>query len=138
MKKLFKSLVVLLLALTLFGCQKDIKDESNESKTIHVTIVDNSEEKKSVLFDDSIDTTGCTSLYDALEKNKDKLKLVGENGEYGFFILELMGKGGDSDKGPWWIYNSSNNETCIKMKYCPAVSELDIKDQDSFEFVLSH
>ena len=36
--------------------------------------------------------------------------------------------------GPWWLYESENNEACKAAGFCPAVDETPIQDQDHFTF----
>ena len=41
---------------------------------------------------------------------------------------------GDMATGPWWLYESENNEACKTAGFCPAVDETPIQDQDQFTF----
>ena len=41
---------------------------------------------------------------------------------------------GDMATGPWWLYESENNEACKAAGFCPAVDETPIQDQDQFTF----
>lgn len=40
----------------------------------------------------------------------------------------------DSAVGPWWLYNSSTNQSCITAGFCNGIDLQDIQDQDVFEF----
>lgn len=60
-----------------------------------------------------------------------------EDSEWGAYITSMLGEEQKQPDGPWWTYDSENNETCIKEGYCPAASSLPISDGDKFVFNLS-
>ena len=58
-----------------------------------------------------------------------------EDSAYGKKIVSILGvKTKDWQKGPWWLYESSNNESCQASGQCDAASALKIKDGDDFTF----
>ena len=74
------------------------------------------------------------TLADFLEKAKD-LNVVMEDGQYGKTIMAMKGvETKDFNKGPWWLYESENNESCKAAGSCDAASSLKIKDGDAFTF----
>ena len=81
--------------------------------------------------------TSGNTLADFLEGAKD-LEVEMEDGSYGKTIISILGlKTEDWNKGPWWTYSSNTNKTCQEAGYCPACSELEIKENDSFVFTYS-
>jgi len=137
-----KKVSLLLLILILFtGCSKpldtSIESSSKEMITLSFTILDQSTEKEEVLFDDEIQVSAdCKTLADALSQAKEVHAVIKE-GQYGITIVGLMGKESNWNKGPWWMYESTNNKSCIKMGYCEGASNLEIEDGDAFIFTLS-
>lgn len=134
--------VLLVLSLLLFaGCSNPLKapTEHSSEETIALTfkIVDESADESVILFDDEVKVTAdCETLADALLQAKE-IQAVTEEGQYGLILVGMMGKESNWDKGPWWMYESSNNESCVKMGYCDGASNLVIQDGDEFVFTLS-
>ena len=138
MKKIKNIILILTISLSLVACtNNDTSITSNESKSIDITIIDESSGSENILFDETIDASSSNNLYEVLENNKDKIQMSGKVEEYGFALYELMGVECNWEKGPWWIYSSDNNETCVKMGMCPVMEEIIVKDKDKFIFKLT-
>jgi hypothetical protein len=57
---------------------------------------------------------------------------------YGRFIVAINEfKTEDSNKGPWWIYDSKTNETCVTAGYCSGIDATPVYDKDVFEFTFT-
>ncbi len=82
----------------------------------------------------SIDSD-CETLAELL-KTHTELKAEVDNGPYGAYLITLLDETQASQKGPWWVYESDNNEVCTAMEYCPALDKVTIKDKDEFTFSL--
>ena len=146
MKKLAALLLSLSLALTMMGCtttssdgkkEEDQKQEITETITLHFTIIDASNEEEKILFDEDVTVSaGCETLADVLT-NVPELELTSQSGAYGLTILGLMGVEGDWNRGPWWLYSSENNASCVEAGYCDAADSLKVADGDSFTFILT-
>lgn len=141
MKKGLKLLVSLTLALTLGACsttKEENKTPTEETIQINFTIIDASAGEDEVLFDDAVVVSAnCSTLADVIDEAKDTLNAVTEEGAYGMQIMGLMGKECDWDKGPWWLYDSENNDSCVNAGYCDGASNLVVEDGDSFTFRLT-
>lgn len=127
MKKMIK---VCLCSLLLAGCSSAPKTNENDV-TLRIKVEDKVNDK--VLFDGECTSQGAT-LADFL-KNASDLEVEMEDGQYGKTIMGIKGVvTEDWNKGPWWTYTSEANETCKEQGYCPAASELTIKDGEDFTF----
>lgn len=79
--------------------------------------------------------TESETLAEALKTQKE-LKAEIADGPYGAYLVSLNGEKQNQNQGPWWVYESSNNEVCLSMEYCPALEQILIKDKDEFTFSL--
>lgn len=137
MGKLCKILAICTMSLLLIsGCaDKATKETPNtntqETTTLHI-IVNNEDEE---IFNKKVSVQGkVETLADFLEK-ADTLKVKMEDSQYGKKIVSILGvETKDWSKGPWWMYESSNNEACQAAGQCDAASSLKIKDGDDFTF----
>ena len=132
MKKLCK--VLLLCGLFVFGAVGCSADESKpaDQVTLHITV--NNEGKE--IFNDDVTVDGeITTLEDFL-KAADELDVeMEQDPKYGATIVSILDvETKDWNKGPWWLYESDNNEACKEAGMCPAASSLEIKDGDNFTF----
>ena len=101
------------------------------AKTINVTVVN--EIDGTELFSGAIKTDAET-LGGMLE-GAPELKAKMETSTYGRLLTALLDvEQGDVATGPWWLYESENNEACKAAGFCPAVDETPIQDQDQFTF----
>lgn len=133
MKNLFKVLVVFSLFM-MVGCSQDQK-ETSENITLDLEIINVGEDK--VLFDDEVTVEGTVStLEDFLVLAQDKLEIEFEKGgPYGTALIGMLGyKTEDWNKGPWWLYESENNESCKAAGFCEGISSLKVKNGDKFVF----
>ena len=134
-----KLLLCALLMLSAVGCTKNETKNDTPVETIHIhmTIVDTVSGTE--LFDDEISAEGTElTLADVLSANAEKLQLVSEDSAYGMQINGLMGVETENwSSGPWWMYTSENNESCLNAGYCTGASELPVADGDKFEFTFS-
>lgn len=141
MKKSLKLLVSLTLALTLGACsttKEENKTPTEETMKINFTIIDASEGEDEILFDEAVVVSAsCETLADVINEAKEELNAVTEDGAYGMQIMGLMGKECNWDKGPWWLYDSKNNDSCVNAGYCDGASNLVVEDGDSFTFRLT-
>ncbi len=138
MKRLIKLLMTTVLVVSLNGCTQK-KEEPNQNElskiTISFKIVDVKEDK--ILFDGPVEVSSdCKTLADVLSAAPE-LQAITKEGSYGLALISLMGVEGDWDKGPWWVYESENNESCKKMGFCDGISNLQIADKDEFLFKLT-
>lgn len=138
MGKLCKVLLVSAMLL-IGGCstkeseKKGPVSDNTEKTTLKITIKDEVNNKE--LFNGDVSVEGKTeTLADFLEKAED-LNVVMEDGQYGKTIMGMKGlETEDFNKGPWWLYESENNESCKAAGSCDAASSLNIKDGDDFTF----
>lgn len=77
----------------------------------------------------------CETLAELL-KTHAELRAKVDDGPYGAYLVTLLDETQNQSKGPWWVYDSPNNEVCKKMEYCPALDQVVIQDKDEFTFSL--
>ena len=90
--------------------------------------------EKSITID-SYDKTDAKTLSEFMKEEKD-VKAVVEQGEYGSLLTEIYGLKQDMEKGPWLVYDSDNNASCLEAGMCPAMDEVVLKDGDHFRVEL--
>ncbi len=135
-----KTLKLLLSAFLIFavsGCSKPASSGQKEHVSIWLTIEDAMNQTQ--LFEGEITAEGENlTLEDVLNANAEKLQLAAEKKAYGMQINGLMGvETLDWNKGPWWLYTSENNASCVEAGYCLGASELEVADGDEFTFTFS-
>lgn len=140
MKKIIKLSMICGLLL-LGGCAandagNNVVEETKNTKettTLHIEVKDEVNNKE--LYNGDISVEGnVETLYDFLDK-ADELQVVAEDGQYGKTLMGMMGvETEDFNKGPWWMYESENNDSCQAAGQCDAMSSLKIEDGDSFTF----
>lgn len=135
MKKLIIGLCTILsIIILVIGINVLTERETTEgSKTIYVVV--NQVDEGIVLYEGEFNTESLYLSEFLLEQSELKVKL--EDGEWGAFVVEMCGKSQNAISGPWWTYESGNNETCLTEGYCPGASTLPIADGDKFVFNLS-
>lgn len=130
-KWIYALVAIVLIGLVLLVPSFKKKVEMEGKKEISVEIVD--EKNKAVL--DKMYHTDAKNLTQFVEEEKD-LKAKVEDGEYGAFLTEIYGLKQDMDKGPWIVYESSNNKVCKEAGMCPAMDDVALEDGDSFTIKL--
>lgn len=137
-KKILIGLGIIAIAvLAVFGLQALLpKNEAQVgNKQLNIVVVDSSN-GENVLFEGSIKTDAET-LGDALA-GAPELKMVTEDSTYGRYIQSLCGVAqGPQESGPWWLYESDNNESCKAQGMCMSIDETVINDGDNFKFNLT-
>lgn len=129
---------LLICGLMLVGCANTPQTTDAPKEGLTLDIVVENKETNEVIFDGECtsETKGST-LADFLE-GADELEVEMEDGTYGKTIISILGvKTEDWNKGPWWTYTSETNETCKEEGFCPAASDLEVEDGDSFVFTYS-
>ena len=135
MKKLF-SIFAIAALLIVGGCSTEeaLKEPtSKKSMTLQINVKDNVHKKE--LYNGKVSVKGdIKTLADFLEK-AENLDVVMEDGQYGKTIMSILGvKTVDFNAGPWWLYESENNDACKAAGQCDAASKLKIEDGDAFTF----
>ncbi len=141
MKKLTKYMLSCLLMLTLVGCstqtEPEVSPAATETITLNFTIKDLSKEAEIVLYEGPVVVSAeCETLADVLLE-VEEFNVKTEEGAYGLTLLAMMDVEGDWEKGPWWLYESDNNTSCVNAGYCDGISTLEIEDNDNFTFKLT-
>lgn len=122
---------IVIVAGIVFGINSMMPKKEAGAKEISIVIVDAMENKE--LYNGKV-RTDTETLYELLVE-KEELKAVFEDSSYGHYLVSLMDvEQGDINTGPWWLYESENNEACKSAGMCPGVDELFIKDADQFTF----
>lgn len=135
MKKKWMAAAVILAAMVL--CVLGFRfllpgEEGNEDvKQVTITVINDIEGTE--LFSDTVETQAQT-LGELLDETKE-LKAVMEQSTYGRLLVSLLDLNqGEMTTGPWWLFESDNNESCTVSGFCPAVDQTVIADQDRFVF----
>lgn len=132
-----KLLLSLMMVFALCGCQKKTESNGFETVALTVTIVD--ETTNTELYSGTLSASGSElTLEDVLLANEDEIKLVSERSSHGMQIIGLMGiETSNWNAGPWWLYDSINNASCLAAGYCDGASKLNVADGDEFIFTFS-
>lgn len=135
-KKLIISLsAVAVLALVVLGINQLMPKKVEGAKSITIVIRDDMTGTE--LFSDVLHTDTET-MYEFLVE-KTQLKAVMDESQFGNFITSMMDvEQGDMSTGPWWLYESKNNESCLSAGMCPGVDALNLQDGDDFLFKLTN
>ena len=64
------------------------------------------------------------------------ITLDGSSGDvFGRTLVEISGhQTVDWTSGPWWVFNSPNNQSCLEAGFCAGIDQTPITDGDIFEF----
>lgn len=136
--KILVSLLVLVLFFTgfLFLKNRQIVTLKEGEKQIEIIVVD--EEDKVISKESYItekDLLG--DLLDEInEKNSQEIFIFDglKSSEFGRFITDISYI--EKLATDFWVYDSENNEVCLKEAFCPGVDLLAIGHEDSFKFNL--
>jgi len=152
MKRIFSTLVILTLILSLTACNStsttavstatptttptvSVTSEATDVISLNITI--NNVDENEILFDQTVEVSkDVETLADFLE-TQTAFNIETVSGDYGLMITSMCDVAQDMDNGPWWTYTSSNNEQCLTAGYCDGISSLAISDGDTFEFNLT-
>jgi len=146
MKNIVRIGVALLITAGLFlGIQAYQRSQYEKGlKEVHVIVYEPSNElnNAAVIFDEMIHTDALTvgDLLDQLIQSKDlTISFAGSKSDpYGRYIVGINGIiSENSMSGPWWLYNSTTNATCVSAGYCNGIDQQAITDQDVFEFTFT-
>jgi hypothetical protein len=106
------------------------------AKAVTIVIKD---DQDTVLFDEVVHTDAETlgELLDELAEDKViTLELAGEKSDsFGRYIVSMFDKMGGTN-GPWWLFESETNPTCVSQGFCNGIDKNPIQDQDEFVFFL--
>ncbi len=109
-------------------------EKQEGDKTLLIIVLDEGNDKE--LFREEV-RTEATTLGGLLD-GAAELKMVAEDSTFGRFITSLCDvEQGDINTGPWWLYESENNEQCQSQGMCPGIDDLIIQDGDEFTFKLT-
>lgn len=138
-----KKSIILICFICLFiivGCKSNNTQKEEvtyRSTTLHIQVKDDVN-KKTLLDKEITVDKHCTTLADFLLEAKE-LQVEVEKGSYGTTIIGILGmKTEDFNKGPWWLYESSTNASCIKNGMCNAADQLEIQNNDHFVFTFTN
>lgn len=129
-KKIVIAVISIAILLGLGSFVKFQSDATKGNKAIHVVV---KHEDETVY--DKVLRSESETLH-AFLAEQTSLNVVMEEGAYGAYISAMLDYASDAIKGPWWVYESENNETCIAQGMCPAIDQVMIQDEDTFTFTL--
>lgn len=128
-----KILKILLVSLLLVGCstKEVVKEDNGETITLNIVIVNKVEDTE--LFNQEVTVAKVETLEEFLNE-QNAFAVETSTGAYGGQIDGMMDLTQDFNKGPWWVYESSDNAQCVEAGYCDGISNLKVADGDSFTF----
>lgn len=103
-------------------------------KTLYITLIDKTTD--TILINKEEYHTSSNTLGEFLNEQHPNLHVVLSDHGFGRSIDEINGLIGDlqNANGPWIMYYSTNNLSCVNNGYCLGVDDLPIYDLDDFEF----
>lgn len=130
--RLMKLFLAVCLLSTLVACDNK-KDIESREITVYITVEDMTTSE--VLYDGEVSATGSIETLEDLLELVPELEVEMSKGAYGVQIDSILGRKTENwSKGPWWVFSSDNNTSCVEMGMCPAISEVIVEEQDSFKF----
>ena len=126
--------IVVVGCLVVFGINRMMPKPPEGTKTIYITLIDRTTEQ--TIIDNQAFETSSLTLGKFFDENQQGLILVlGDHG-FGRSIDEFNGLISDmsSPSGPWIVYSSENNQSCVSNGYCLGIDDLPIYDGDYFVF----
>lgn len=137
-KKLFGIVIAAILLVGGLTAIKLYQDSQLVQGAKAVTIVIK-DDQDTVLLDKVVHTDAETlgELLDELVEDKViTIELAGEKTDsFGRYIVSMFDKMGGTN-GPWWLFESDNNPTCVSQGFCNGIDKNPIQDQDEFVFFL--
>lgn len=132
----FILLIMVVLGYSYIQNQKTIKGE----KKITITAIDYRTEPPLYLINEETYNTDALYLGELLDEiNKKDLIFVLQGNKsdmYGRMLVSIKDVNQDPNANQYWLYESSNNESCKSAGFCNGVDQLPIADQDIFIFIL--
>lgn len=128
--------MIVAVAIIYFGIRFFLTKPETGNKTIYITLIDQTADEDNTLIDNKAFKTDALTFYEFLDEEKKELKIIFGDSGFGHTVDEIYGLAGDmsSANGPWILYESPNNKSCVANGYCLGVDELAIFDDDSFIF----
>lgn len=121
--------IVILVGIGVFWKFNSEAVKGDKEITIHV--VTETQNKSFELHTDAL------TLSDVLKEASELQVIMEEGGTYGDFVTSMLGEA-QEQTGPWWVYSSENNLDCKNADgFCPAVNQVNVQDEDIFEFKLT-
>lgn len=128
--------MIAFVVVAYFGIRFLMPKPVTGDKTISITLIDQTADEDKILIDKKTFKTDALTLYELLNENQKELKVIFGDSGFGHTVDEIFGLVGDmsSANGPWILYESANNESCVTNGFCLGVDELPIYDGDDFTF----
>ena len=123
--------LVAAMILVIMGANLLMPKPVEGEKNISITVVNEVEGTEMFKGEFNTDAETLGAFLDEAEE----LKAVMEDSTYGRLLTSLLDlEQGAMETGPWWLYESDNNEACKAAGFCPAVDDTPIQDADHFTF----
>ena len=123
--------IVAAMILVILGVNVLMPKTTEGNKTVSVTVINVIEDEQIYQGEFNTDAETLGEFLDEAEE----LKAVMEESTYGRLLTSLLDLDqGAMETGPWWLYESDNNEACKAAGFCPAVDDTPIQDKDHFTF----
>ena len=138
-KKILVAILGVVLALLLYsGIDSLLKKNVTNSdvKTIYITFVDRTQESPLTIIDKAAFATDAEYFIDFFAKEHENFDVVIAESPFGHTVEAINGYVGDmaSATGPWILYSSDNNLSCVANGFCLGIDDLPIYDGDHFVF----
>ena len=141
---MFKKLLIALIAaaivaLAYCGINKLIPNPPVETgiKKIYITLID--EISDEVLMDKVEFSTDAETLGEFFDEDHEGISIVLGESAFGHSIDAFNGliSNLNNPTGPWIMYSSENNQSCMLNAFCLGIDDLPIYDGDFFVFTYS-
>ncbi|MFV0498465.1 MAG: hypothetical protein ACK5NF_00275 [Bacilli bacterium] len=142
-KKILLALVVALVGTAVFIYIESLLPQTTTGeKTITISFVDEVSNPTITIFENLEYQTNSLTLgqfLDEIKEDKD-IKIGCTDSQYGRCIEGIGSLLSDFNnaEGPWILYSSQDNQSCLNVGYCPGIDELAINDGDNFQFTFTN
>ena len=137
-KKILAAFVVIAIVVLGYFAIDSLKPKPVVGKKqITITLVDKITGE--VVIDKQVFTTDAETLGGFFDEDHKGIDVTMSTSAYGRAIEDFNGLDGDmaSATGPWIVYESENNQSCVANGFCTGIDELPIYDGDYFVFSLT-
>lgn len=142
-KKILKILIAIIIFIIATTAYQFIsKPQTNEGlKEITIEVIDKRNNSTTVILEKTTYKTDALFLGELIDEINQKEILFELNGSksdtFGRMIRAVGGIQENPSSNQYWIFESTNNQSCVSAGFCTGIDLLPIGDKDHFVFFIS-